>query len=51
MTALRHTLDALGLAAGSFLVAATLWLVLAALPMAAAPDRLTSAQVATRGAP
>lgn len=48
--ALRHTLDALRIAGGVFLFAATAWLVLAA-PSFVQPDRVSSAAVATRGAP
>lgn len=48
--ALRHTLDALAILAGSLAVAATAWLVLAA-PTLAVPDRVSSAQMVTRGTP
>ena len=51
IAALRHALDLAALIAGSVLFAATLLLVLAVLPLAAAPDRVSSAQVATRGTP
>lgn len=47
--ALRHTLDALAIATGVFLFAATAWLVLAA-PGFITPDRVSSAAVAARGA-
>ena len=47
---LRHTLDALAILAGSLLFAATLWLVLAG-PTFVQPDRVTSAQMVTRGTP
>lgn len=47
---LRHALDALAILAGSLLFAATLWLFLAG-PAFVQPDRVTSAQMVTRGAP